>query len=350
LKATRGLVRDYVLSQLGAKAMIPNSALRIMSDAMAALGNLAYLYLDWLAKQLMPDTAEKIWLDRFGVIWLTNADGSKGRKAATFAEGVVLFEGTFTTNVIIPIGTVLTSISRLQYQTTTEAIIDQGGKGTSNATCLTAGVAGNLPDGEAFSLTGYPGVLATCQGDMGGGVDQETDDQLRERVLFRIQNPPMGGDLSDYVVWALEVPGVTRAWAASEMGIGTITVRFLMDDLYPDNHGLPTDADITEVSAYINSKRPVTVKDCFVTAPILFFYDITIVSLTTDTPTVRGAIETSIDTMELAMSKPGQTMYRSWVDEAVSQALGEISHELVFQSQIMPAPGYMPVIGTILYG
>ena len=75
LKVTRGLVRDYVLSQLGAKAMIPNSALRIMSDAMAALGNLAYLYLDWLAKQLMPDTAEKIWLDRFGVIWLTNADG-----------------------------------------------------------------------------------------------------------------------------------------------------------------------------------------------------------------------------------------------------------------------------------
>ena len=50
------------------------------------------------------------------------------------------------------------------------------------------------------------------------------------------------------------------------------------------------------------------------------------------------------------MSKPGQTMYRSWVDEAISQALGEISHELVYETQIMPAPGYMPVIGTILYG
>ena len=83
LKATRRLVRDYVLSQLGAKAMIPNSVLRIISDAMAGLGNMAYLYLDWLAKQLMPDTAEREWLDRFGIIWLTNSDGSKGRKAAT---------------------------------------------------------------------------------------------------------------------------------------------------------------------------------------------------------------------------------------------------------------------------
>jgi uncharacterized phage protein gp47/JayE len=86
LAATRGFVRDYVLTQLGAKAMVPNSALRIMSDTMAGLANMAYLYLDWLAKQLMPDTAEKEWLDRHGQIWLVNADGSKGRQAGTYAR------------------------------------------------------------------------------------------------------------------------------------------------------------------------------------------------------------------------------------------------------------------------
>ena len=64
-----------------------------------------------------------------------------------------------------------------------------------------------------------------------GGTDAETDDQLRARILHRIQNPPMGGAQADYVTWALAVPGVTRAWAASEQGIGTMTVRFLMDDL-----------------------------------------------------------------------------------------------------------------------
>ena len=66
--------------------------------------------------------------------------------------------------------------------------------------------------------------------------------------LFRIQNPPMGGSEADYVRWAMAVPGVTRAWAAVEQGIGTMTVRFLMDDMYPDNYGLPTAADIQEVA------------------------------------------------------------------------------------------------------
>jgi uncharacterized phage protein gp47/JayE len=65
-----------------------------------------------------------------------------------------------------------------------------------------------------------------------GGTDQETDDELRLRVLTRIRQPPMGGDADDYVAWALAVPGVTRAWCSPlEMGIGTVTVRVMCDDL-----------------------------------------------------------------------------------------------------------------------
>src|ERR1700754_757893 len=93
LKEVRRLTRDYVTSQLGASSMIPNSVLRIMSDSMSGLAHLTLLYIDWLSKQLLPDTAETEWLDRHGVIWLTNADGSKGRKAASFAQGRVLMTG-----------------------------------------------------------------------------------------------------------------------------------------------------------------------------------------------------------------------------------------------------------------
>jgi uncharacterized phage protein gp47/JayE len=349
LSAVRGLTRDYVLSQLGAKAMIPNSALRIMSDTMSGLANLAYLYLDWLAKQLLPDTAETVWLDRHGVIWLTNADGSKGRKAATYAKGTVQFAGT--SNIVMPTGTVMGGANGVSYQTTTDATVDLSGVGTATAVALTAGSIGNLPDGTLLALSPQNSAITsvTLLGDMAGGIDTETDDQLRERILFRIQNPPMGGDLSDYVAWAMAVPGVTRAWAACEIGPGTMTVRFLMDDAYPDNYGLPTQADINVVFDYIDSKRPVTVKDCFVFAPILFFYDITISKLVNDTPTTRGNIEMSIKDMEFARSQPGQTMYRSWVDEAISQSVGEETHELDFETTAVPAPGYMPVLGTVLY-
>jgi uncharacterized phage protein gp47/JayE len=348
LKDVRKLTRDYVLAQLGARAMIPNSVLRIMSDAMSGLAFQALLYIDWLAKQLLPDTAEQEWLDRHGIIWLVNADGSKGRKAASYAQGVVQFQGSA---MIVPIGTLLAGINAVQYQTTTEADIGTSGLGTANVVALTAGVVGNLLDGDALDIqsAGFPGLTAAAFGDITGGVDQETDDQLRERILFRIQNPPMGGSQADYVAWAMAVSGVTRAWAAPEMGIGTMTVRFLMDDLYPDNHGLPTASDIAAVSDYIDSKRPVTVKDCYVVAPILYFYDITISNLTLNDDNTRANIETSIKEMEAARMSPGQTIFRSWVDEAISQALGEQSHELVFETIQMPGPGYMPCIETIQY-
>ena len=350
LKQTRSMTRDYVLSQLGARAMIPNSVLRIMSDAKAALAHLAFLYLDWLAKQLMPDTAEREWLDRHGVIWLTNADGSKGRKAATYAHGQLLFNGN--TDVPIPFGSVLTGQNGVNYQTTEEGLIGFDGTGSAPATALTAGTVGNLPPGVDLGLTpAIDGITSVeTDSDMSSGIDEETDDQLRERILFRIQNPPMGGSQADYVRWATAVPGVTRAWAAPEIGPGTMTVRFLMDDLHPDNYGLPTEQDIEAVFDYVNTKRPVTVYDCFVMAPILYFYDITISNLTNDDPTVRARIEASIKAMEFKRSKPGQTMYRSWVDEAISQAVGEETHELTFQTTAMPNPASMPTLGTVLYG
>jgi uncharacterized phage protein gp47/JayE len=349
LKDTRRMTRDYVLSQLKAKAMVPNSSLRIMSDAQSGLTHLTLLYLDWLAKQLLPDTAEKEWLDRHGQIWLVNADGSKGRKAATYASGVVRFGGT--QGFSVPTGTLLNGANALQYQTVTMAEIASGGYGDASAVALTAGTAGNLPDGDALALaTPIQSITsAVLFGDMTGGVDTETDDQLRERILHRIQNPPMGGALEDYVTWALAVPGVTRAWAAAEQGPGTMTVRFLMDDLYPDNYGLPQPSDIATVTDYIESKRPVTVTEMYVLAPVLFFYDIAIINLTEDDPTVRARIEAAIRDLEFMRSKPGQTWYRSWVDEAVSSAVGEETHELVYQTTEMEAPGYMPTLGTVLY-
>src|SRR4249920_808518 len=94
LKLVRSQVRDFIRGSLpGADASVPNSVLRVMSDTQGALCHLNLQYLDWLALQLMPDTAETEWLDRHGDIWLTNADGSTGRKSPTLATGTASFQG-----------------------------------------------------------------------------------------------------------------------------------------------------------------------------------------------------------------------------------------------------------------
>jgi hypothetical protein len=53
--------------------------------------------------------------------------------------------------------------------------------------------------------------------------------------------------------------------------------------------------------------------------------------------------------MLYAKAAPGQTIFRSWVDEAISNAVGEDHHTLSFDDAIMPTPGYMAVLDTIIY-
>lgn len=351
LREVRIMVRDDITAVISGASFLGNTVLRVMADTMAGLSHLVLRYIDWLARQLLPDTAEVEWLDRHGDIWLHNSDGTKGRKAATYADGNITMTGTFSAQV--PLYTPLTGVNGLTYET--QEVIMIGATPTLVAVkCLGSGTAGNLEEGEVLTLQapdqidGVDSKAVVVLID--GGVDEETDDQLRFRVLERIQNPPMGGDAEDYVAWALQVPGVTRAWSyPQEMGIGTCTLRFMMDDLHPESRGIPPQGEVERVAAYIDTVRPVTVKDMFVVAPIPYYYDIVVKQLTPDTSSVRANIETSIKDMESMKVSPGVTMFRAWIDEAISTATGEISHELEFESVAMSSPGYIPMIRDIIY-
>jgi uncharacterized phage protein gp47/JayE len=330
----------------GADASVPNSVLRVLSDSQGALAHLNLQYLDWLALQLLPDTAETEWLDRHGHIWLVNSDSSTGRKVATFAVGTASFTGI--TGTVVPTATLLGGA--VEYETTAEIVIGSGPtEGPIRA--LDAGSIGNMENGNPLACVAS-GVESVAVVELAGGVDTETDEQLRARVLQRIQQPPMGGAQEDYVTWALAVPGVTRAWAAPEQGIGTITVRFLMDDLRKDETppGWPTPPDIQTVHNYIDKVRPVTVSDCYVFAPIPQFIDIEIANLVPGTVEVAGAIQQSIEEMLVATAAPGVTIYAAWVSYAIMNAVGVQSFNLITTSDyVMPSLGHMAVLGTILY-
>jgi uncharacterized phage protein gp47/JayE len=348
LRQVRTMVRDDITSALSGAIIVGNSVLRVISDTNAGLAHLVLRYIDWLARQLLPDTAEVEWLDRHGDIWLVNADGTTGRKSATFAAGQVTMTGNY--GVVVPSGMVLSG--NVGYETTEQ--ITLGVTATPVAVRATdGGVLGNMNQGDTINLLNAPAGIDsnTTVVVMEGGADQESDDLLRARVLFRIQNPPMGGDAADYVAWTTAVAGVTRAWSyPNEMGVGTITVRFMMDDLRSSNNGYPLQQDIDAVAAYLDRKRPVAIKDRFIMAPISFPYTVMITGLDNDTPAVRASILAAIKDMEYRRILPGQTLFRSWVDEAISGAVGENSHELIFTTIPMPSPGYIAQVGSVIYG
>ncbi|TYL87450.1 baseplate J/gp47 family protein [Bradyrhizobium cytisi] len=364
LRDVRSLVRDAVNASLpGADANVPNSVLRVLSDNQGALCHLTLQYVDWLSLQLLPDTAETEWLDRHGNIWLVNSDGSTGRKMATLASGTASFQGTIDGSVV-PAGTQLQSgvgmptgsdsaNQVVTFETMEDITTSDASLVTGSIRALDPGSFGNLIDGTSLSMGQNPVPGVSTQVNvvhMAGGADTETDDQLRMRILQRIRNPPMGGAQADYVAWALAVPGVTRAWAAPEQGTGTITVRFLMDDLRADDDGWPTPEDVQIVHDYINLKRPVTVKDCYVLAPIKEFIDITIANLVPDTDEAKAEIEQSVRDMLFMMAAPGQTIFAAWVSYAIMNAPSVQSFQLVTTDDyVMPSLGHMAVLETILY-
>lgn len=352
LATVRTNVRDAIRGQLpGADAAAPNSVLRVMSDVQAALCSLTLQYIDWLSLQLLPDTAEDVWLDRFAAIWLVNADGTTGRKMPTLASGSALFTGT--AGFVVPAGTQMTAASTGAAYETLEQITLGPVPTAANVQALTAGSIGNLDGGSILALPNPPpGVanIATVE-LLTGGNDTETDDELRARVLARIREPPMGGDQTDYVQWALAVPGVTRAWCyPQEMGIGTCTVRFMMDELRADNGGFPLPDDVDAVAAYLNGVRPVTVKDLFVESPIPYPINLNIAVLDVDQEATHAAIIESLQNEFFIRSVPGQTWYRAWTDAGIMAAAGVNFYDLVASDVAMPGNGYMPVLGDVTYG
>jgi len=355
LRQTREMVRNDITMALRGATAYGNKALRIMSDTMAGLAALVLKYIDWLALQLMPDTAETEWLDRHGQIWLVNADGSKGRKMATLAQGTVTATGT--EGVIVPKAITLTGYGE-NYESLEEFTI---GPGPTEFTlrALTPGVAGNQLPGATLTFSGQPPGVdgATTVVFVGGGTDTETDDELRARILDRIQKPPMGGDADDYVQWAERYPAVTRAWCApQEMGPGTCTVRFMEDALRADQGGFPTPEDVAMVAAYLDTVRPVTVKDLFVEAPIPEPIDYTL-ELVDDSMSLRAETEASVADMlqkngaparsEAGVLIPAQTIYSAWVSEAISRVTREFT--LTMDDHPMPNNGCLAVLGTVTY-
>jgi len=324
----------------GADARLRNSNLNVLARVEAAGLDGLYDFVNWTSKQILPDTAEAEILDRHASIW------GIARTPAAFAQGNVTITGTSGT--VVPAGTRLRRSDNVTYATDAEATLASG-TATVAITAETAAAAGNASAAAAVSLVspiaGITTQAAVASGGLTGGADAETDAALRTRVLARIQQPPHGGAGFDYVKWALAFPGVTRAWVyAQESGIGTVTVRFMMDDTY--SNGIPQSADVTALQAYLDALRPVTA-DLTVVAPVAVPLNIVALTISPSSSTVQAAIEAEIADLIRREAEPGATILISHLREAISVAAGETDHALTNPSaNITHSTGEIATVGT----
>ncbi|TCS62595.1 baseplate J/gp47 family protein [Varunaivibrio sulfuroxidans] len=327
----------------GADAALRRTALGVLARTLAGGLHGLYGYLDFIADQVLPDTAAAEYLDRHADIWGIQ------RKVAAFAAGQVDFTGT--DGRAIPAATVLTRADGVRYATVAEVAI-AAGVATAAVVAEVPGAAGAAAAGSPLSLitpiAGVAGVATVAAGGLGGAADEEGDAALLARVLDRIQEPPHGGADFDYVAWALGVVGVTRAWVwPLELGLGTVTVRFMMDGAYAD--GIPLAADVAAVQAALDAVRPVTAA-VTVVAPIAVPLDLTIAGLNPATQAVKDAVTAELTDLIGREAAPGGAILISHIREAISIAAGEVDHALTAPiADVAHATGEIAVMGAITW-
>jgi uncharacterized phage protein gp47/JayE len=347
-RPTLNEIIDRVIADIGSRvvgmdsAVLRRSLLGILGRAESGAAHQLYGYIDWVARQAIPDTAEKEWLERWARIWGIT------RKPASFAAGSVTFTGA--NGSVIPSGTIVQRQDGLQYAAQAEATITAGTLSVP-VLAVTPGAGSNTEAGVRLILlqpvTGVQSSVTVAAGGLVDGEDVESDERLLARLLQRIQEPPQGGSVADYVLWGLEVPGVTRVWVTPlAMGAGTVGVQFVTDD---DPDGIiPEPAKVAEVQAYIESKRPVTA-EVFVTAPIAVPLNMTI-KLNPNTAPVRAAVLAELDDLISRDAAPGQPILISRLREAVSIAAGEADNQITTPTaNVTHTTGQMAVLGTVTF-
>ncbi|TMV76104.1 baseplate J/gp47 family protein, partial [Thioclava sp. BHET1] len=227
--------QDINASPIGLQGFLRNAILPILGWAQAGLAYLHYAYLDYIAKQAVPWTAEDEWLYGWAAL--------KGvyQKDASTASGPVTFSGAGT----IPAGTLVNRPDGVQFIVTEETTVTSAAIAVPVA-AVDPGAAGNTTNGTSMVLASPIGGIISLgtAGEITGGADQETQESFRSRMLMIYAAPPQGGDAADYVEWALAVDGVTRAWVTPNgAGAGTVVVYPMFDDAEAANGGFPGGTD-----------------------------------------------------------------------------------------------------------
>jgi len=359
----------------GSDPLLRFAALKIIGVVLAGMTNEEYGYLDWIAKQTNPFTSDDEYLAAWGALKkVYMKDASAARLSASFVgtAGKTLDDGT---PVVRGDGVTYTT-SGTQTVVGTTVIV--------TIVADVAGAAGNADDGTVVSLgVAVDGIQSTGSvvSTVSSGADIEDPEDFRSRVLAKYQQPPQGGAEPDYVDWALEVAGVTRAWCAPNgFGAGTVVVYFMMDDAQASHGGFPqgtngvsqndkgpggqprgtvATGDQLVVADHIVSVEPVTalVSSC---APVQNLVSLVLSGASGWSTATKNAVKAQISDVFFRNGDPrGGTVDRSDINSAIAAVPGTAGFVITsitgliattpasYPANITGSFGSLPVLGTV---
>ncbi len=288
----------------------------VRASATASAVDGLYHFLLWIARQVLPDTADTDYLERHcalrGIL----------RKPATPAEGTVTAYGT--PGAVVPAGEALREVATgLTVLTSAQGVVGQDGQVVLSCQASMAGLLATVYADTPVTFTQAPaGLTGQAWLTISGGEDQETDAELLARLLDYLAHPPGGGNAHDYKQWAESVAGIERAYVfPSRRGLGTVDIAVLGSD------GPAAPSAIAAAQALIDAKRPAACKDVWVLSPTPLAVDVT-VAVRLDAKlgtlaTVAAQLEPALVALFADLS-PGAIVYRSRIEAVVSGLTGVV--------------------------
>lgn len=338
-----GQAQQEIGTGLGVSPILSRSVEAVLARTLALLAHGLYGQLEKTSNQLFPTLADAAGLEQWAAVY------GLSRKPSVEAFGSASFGATLGSEM--PAGTLVRSTTGQDYTVADTVTAQAGGSIQVDLLAVVGGLKGNASTGQKLALVSpiagitNPGTVIAP--GLIGGLDAETDDQLRERLLVRIRNAPKGGAAADYATWALEVQGITRAWVYPLWaGPGTVGVTFVLDG--QAGSILPNSTKVAEVLAYLNARRPVTAQ-VFAFAPTLAPVNLTI-ALQPNTAEVKAAVAASLADLFSRESEPGGTIGLQALQETISTTPGETAHQILTPTaDIVAAAGTLPTLGVITW-
>lgn len=186
----------------------------------------AAVHANWLKNQMFVQTAQGEYLDYHGTL--------RGitRKEATKSKGYINFyiSQPVDYDVVIPKGTIVATsqVTPVRFVTTvTDAILAGQTTAMVSAQAQQAGSSGNVLTGKITVLVNPPAGIERAYNitSFREGTDAETDEELRNRILYSYQNVSNGTNCAYYKNLALSVSGVYSAGVIPvNRGTGTVDV------------------------------------------------------------------------------------------------------------------------------
>ena len=215
---------------------------------------------EWVIRQCFPQTALGEYLDRYAQL------RGVSRHGAACAEGVLRFgvEEPLSTDLTIPAETVCMTAGLVRFQTTKEGVLPAGENWVEvPARAVEPGSTGNAGAGTVVSMAVAPVGVAwvTNPSAFVGGMEEESDEALRERVLETFRRLPNGANAAFYEQGALSFAEVAAAAVLpKKRGVGTVDV------VISTYAGMPAEELIGRVQAWFEQRREIAV-DVRVEAP-----------------------------------------------------------------------------------